>query len=209
MKTNNNGIIAGLLIGLAIWGFIAFCVIKAIPQPEKPTYSQTDSLKIDSLQKQIANRENAIEYHRVNAEKFKSEKDNLSKSNYKLSERLKELLKNPAAPCEDKLQLSLFYNDSLKLELNKCDSAYIEVDKECENYAIQLENYEAINTLNLKRNLELSFKVDSLYISNYNDSIQQDKTFKKAIQKEKNKTFFAKVGFTISTAFSIYVFMRK
>lgn len=169
MKTTSK-IWGAFLIGLAIWGLIAFVVIKAMPEPVKPTYTQADSLKIDSLQKQIANSENAIEYHRVNAEKFKSEKDNLSKSNYKLSERLKELLKNPAVTCEDKLQLSLFYNDSLKLELNKCDSAYIEVDKECENYAIQLENYEAINTLNLKRNLALSDSICSI-TSFYEDSL--------------------------------------
>lgn len=208
-KTQNN-ILTWFILCLVFAAIGAFLAIYFTqPKEIKPTYTVSDSIKIDSLEKQIANRENAIEYHRVNAEKFKTEKDNLSKSNYKLSEKLKELLKNPAAKCEDKLQVSLFLNDSLKLELNKCDSAYFEVDKEAQLYSDMALLYKTKDSLNINRNKQLSFQMDSLIVSHYKDSIQQAKTFNKAIQKEKGKTLFYKVTTTVAAALGIYGVFSK
>ena len=208
-KTQNNLLIWFILF-LVFAAIGAFLTIYFTQQKEiKPTYTVSDSIKIDSLEKQIANRENAIEYHRVNAEQFKAEKDNLSKSNYKLSERLKELLKNPAAKCEDKLQVSLFLNDSLKIELNKCDSAYFEVDKEAQLYSDMALLYKTKDSLNIKRNKQLSFQIDSLIVLHYKDSIQQAKTFNKAIQKEKNKTLFYKFTTTVAATLGIYGILSK
>ena len=53
MKTNQNGFIAGIIIGLVIWGLVAFFIIKAIPQPKQPTYTATDSIARDRLLNRI------------------------------------------------------------------------------------------------------------------------------------------------------------
>lgn len=195
-----NKFIAYIFAALILFGIGAFIGIKLQKPAEVPTYTQADSIKLDSLENEIVKADDLINFHKSNAENLILEKNGLKKSNFILSEKLRKILVNPTAKCEDKLKISLFLNDSLQIELNKCDSAYMEVDAECENYAIQLDNYQAINIIEIKRNAAIYDSVSSLHVL-YTDSLKLER---KTIKKERSKTFFYKATTTVAAALGIY-----
>jgi len=195
MKTNQNGFIAGIIIGLVIWGLVAFFIIKAIPQPKQPTYTTNDSIanvRIDSVRG---------EYQKVI--------DSIKKVKPKVVERVKYLRE---------VDTLIYYGqDTACIEIIQRKNALIAgldslcnvLDEEARLYSDQNVLLNEKVRLEIKRNKTLSDSVSSLHVL-YTDSLTaQRKTSDKAIKKEKGKTFFYKVTTTVATALGIYGIISK
>ena len=181
MKTNQNGFIAGIIIGLVIWGLVAFFIIKAIPQPKQPTYTATDSIARDSLL-------NRIDTIKVKETIWRT--------------RIKEIKKTDTIYYNG--------NDTACVEIIARKNRLIAgQDTLIELLDLECREYSELNLIEISRNKTLSDSVSSLHVF-YADSLTaQRKTSDKAIKKEKGKTFFYKVTTTVATALGIYGIISK
>jgi len=194
--TATNKLIAGIFTVLIILGIGAFIGVRTQVAPEKPTYSQSDSLelvRIDSVKGVY--QQNIDKYDSI-ADKAIFELKQITKNNKSLRDRLNELLNNKTAPCEDKLRLSVFLNDSLTIECVKKDTVIEALDLECREYSNFNLTLKQENGLQIKRFNALSFKSDSIIVQR-NDSIT-------AIRKQhKKQMFWLKAKATIGMASAI------
>lgn len=180
-KTQNNLLIWFILclVFAAIGAFLAIYFTQ--PKEIKPTYTVSDSIKIDSLQKRI---------------------DTIYVVKTKIKERVKWL----------KEYDTIYYsgNDTTCIEIiERKDKLISGLDSLCDVLDLEARTYSDLNLIEINRNKQLSFQMDSLIVSHYKDSIQQSKTFNKAIQKEKCKTLFYKVTTTVAAALGIYCIVSK
>lgn len=175
-KTQNNLLTWFILclVFAAIGAFLAIYFTK--PKEIKPTYTVSDSMAKDSLQKRI---------------------DTIYVVKTKIKERVKWLKESD----------TIYYsgNDTMCIKIIQTkDNIINSLDSLCDVLDLEARTYSDLNLIEINRNKQLSFQIDSLIVSHYKDSIQQAKTFNKAIQKEKGKTIFYKVTTTVAAALGIY-----
>ena len=176
-----NKFIAYIFAALILFGVGAFIGIKLQKPAHVPTFSAGDSIAIDSIK-------NRIDTIKIRETVWRTKIKTVRETDTVVYE-------GTDTTCLEIIERKIKLIEGL-------DSLTLALDEEARLYS-------DLNVVYLKRNAALSDSINTITQVYRNDSIQQAKTFNKAIQKEKNKTFFAKVGFIVSTAVSIYVFMRK
>ena len=180
-KTQNNLLTWFILclVFAAIGAFLAIYFTQ--PKEIKHTYTVSDSIAKDNLKKRI---------------------DTIYVVKNKIKERVKWLKETD----------TIYYagNDNTCIEIiERKDKLISGLDSLCDVLDLEARTYSDLNLIEINRNKQLSFQMDSLIVSHYKDSIQQAKTFNKAIQKEKNKTLFYKVTTTVAAALGIYGVVSK
>lgn len=185
--TQINKITFGFLLGLVIWGLIAFIVVSSIPEYVAPQYTQADSLRnvaIDSVKG---------EYQQVI--------DSLRKVKPIIRLRTKELKK-----IADSLSVNA---DSVCAPVIAAkDSVIEEQQKEIELLDFEARTYSDLcmierekTSMEIKRFNALSLKTDSI-ILNYKDSLTAQRKY------YKKRVLWYKFTTTISAALGIYGIIR-
>ena len=133
-------ILVGLLAGFVF--LVAKLETKTTKQEVKltdfsKTESERDSLKKvnESLDSMIFQQLDTIAKYASISETYSNQAASLKQSNAALKIRLERLLKDTTGTCGQRLETSLFLNDSLQMEVNALDSANYSLDKECQSYS--------------------------------------------------------------------------
>lgn len=158
MKTKNqNGFVIGLIIGLAIWGLIAFVII-SVTTKDKPyaPYSTSDSIRNSEIEK-------VKSYYRIKLDSIQAKIDTIKP-------KIKWL--------RAKSNIVYIGNDTSCIEtinrknnlISGLDSLNYELDKEAQLYSAMLDSTEIQLGLEIRRNLTLSDSIGSI-TSFYKDSL--------------------------------------